>query len=214
MEKAIEAGQPPLVQHSTPGQDSISEGKKSSDASLTKENEALEDPTVTYASDSFADDDKPEYRNGEPVIRTGRDVSRFAVDLRDDGDAALTFRSIFLGTLFAGMGAALCQVGSFAAFRDSRLWTVLHVPSSDPLTVGNQIYIFKPIQMGVSTVFLLLLIYTAGNTWAKVVPRRETVIGTRLERFAGFFHFINPGPFGIKEVRNLRVIQTVKLTVA
>lgn len=58
------------------------------------------------------EDEKPEYRNGEPVITTGRDVSRFAVDIRDDGDESLTFRSIFLGTLFAGMGAALCQASS------------------------------------------------------------------------------------------------------
>src|ERR1700735_2242619 len=49
------------------------------------------------------------YHNGEPVITTGRDVSRFVVDIRDDEDPALTFRSIFLGTIFAAMGAALGQ---------------------------------------------------------------------------------------------------------
>jgi hypothetical protein len=49
--------------------------------------------------------------NGEPVITTGEDVSRFVVDLRDDGEPALTFRSLFLGSFFAGLGAALCQVG-------------------------------------------------------------------------------------------------------
>lgn len=60
---------------------------------------------------SLDDDvDSAQYVNGEPVIRTGKDVSRFAVDIRDDSDEALTFRSIFLGTLFAGLGAALCQV--------------------------------------------------------------------------------------------------------
>lgn len=48
--------------------------------------------------------------NGEPVIRTGEDVSRYAVDVRDDGDVALTFRSIVLGTVFAGLSAALGQV--------------------------------------------------------------------------------------------------------
>lgn len=47
--------------------------------------------------------------NGEPVVTNGRDVSRFVVDIRDDGEEALTFRSIFLGTLFAGLGAALSQ---------------------------------------------------------------------------------------------------------
>ncbi len=46
----------------------------------------------------------------EPVIHDGRDVSRYQVDVRDDGDPALTFRSLFLGTVFAGLGAALCQV--------------------------------------------------------------------------------------------------------
>jgi len=49
--------------------------------------------------------------NGEPVITTGEDVSRFVVDLRDDGEPALTFRSLLLGSFFAGLGAALCQVG-------------------------------------------------------------------------------------------------------
>lgn len=53
--------------------------------------------------------DEAQYKNGEPIITTGRDVSRFAVDIRDDGDTALTFRSIVIGTVFAGLGAALSQ---------------------------------------------------------------------------------------------------------
>jgi hypothetical protein len=61
--------------------------------------------------DRFLEDDsKPILHNGEPVITTGHDVSRFVVDIRDDGDTALTFRSMFLGTIFAGMSAALSQV--------------------------------------------------------------------------------------------------------
>src|SRR4051812_14436616 len=59
------------------------------------------------------EDDKPTFHNGEPVITTGKDVSYFAVDIRDDGDEALTFRSMVLGTVFAGLGAALCQVRWF-----------------------------------------------------------------------------------------------------
>jgi hypothetical protein len=47
---------------------------------------------------------------GEPVVVDGKDVSRYMVDLRDDGDSPLTFRSVFLGTIFAGLGAALSQV--------------------------------------------------------------------------------------------------------
>ena len=58
----------------------------------------------------YDDDDEVQYVNGEPVITSGWDVSRYLIDVRDDGDPALTFRSLFLGTVFAGLGAALCQV--------------------------------------------------------------------------------------------------------
>lgn len=71
------------------------------------------------------DDSKPILRNGEPVITTGHDVSRFVVDIRDDGDNALTFRSIFLGTIFAGMSAALSQVSVFFFSGDSNNSTVM-----------------------------------------------------------------------------------------
>ncbi|EMD38929.1 hypothetical protein CERSUDRAFT_112637 [Gelatoporia subvermispora B] len=107
---------------------------------------------------------------GEPVITTGRDVSLYLVDTRDDGDPALTFRSLFLGTVFAGLGAALCQI-----------------------------YLFKPVQMTVSTVFLLLLIYSVGRAWAAFMPRGSTVGGTRFSRLAPVLEFINPGEFRIKE---------------
>ena len=58
------------------------------------------------------DDSKPIFHKGEPIITAGRDVSHFVVDIRDDEDTALTFRSIFLGTIFAGMSAALSQVSN------------------------------------------------------------------------------------------------------
>jgi len=73
-------------------------------------NEKGSDSRSNIDDASLEGDSKPVYRNGEPVITTGRDVSRFVVDIRDDEDPALTFRSLFLGTVFAGMGAALCQV--------------------------------------------------------------------------------------------------------
>ena len=60
------------------------------------------------------------YVNGEPVVQDGRDVSRFVIDLRDDGDEALTFRGLVLGTIFGGLRAALCQVCS----RDSISFTL------------------------------------------------------------------------------------------
>jgi len=57
-----------------------------------------------------SNDDDVAYVKGEPVITSGSDVSRFLVDVRDDGDPALTFRSLCIGTVFACLGAALCQV--------------------------------------------------------------------------------------------------------
>lgn len=110
------------------------------------------------------------YVKGEPVITSGSDVSRFLVDVRDDGDPALTFRSLCIGTVFACLGAALCQI-----------------------------YIFKPVQASVSTVFLLLLSYSVGVAWSKVLPRREFVEGTRFSKFGPVIEFINPGEFRIKE---------------
>ena len=62
--------------------------------------------------DSSLEDSKPILHNGEPIIATGHDVSRYVVDIRDDEDAALTFRSMFLGTIFAGMSSALSQVSN------------------------------------------------------------------------------------------------------
>ena len=68
-------------------------------SSLDKSSSGLEDA-----------DEIPQYVNGEPVINSGRDVSKFLVDLRDDEDPPFTFRSIVLGTVIGGLGAALVQV--------------------------------------------------------------------------------------------------------
>jgi hypothetical protein len=72
-----------------------------------QEKEAFQRANATLHGGS---DDDVVFLNGEPVVTTGRDVSRFVVDIRDDGDDALTFRSFVLGTVMAGLGAALCQV--------------------------------------------------------------------------------------------------------
>ncbi|KAG6887980.1 hypothetical protein C0995_011263 [Termitomyces sp. Mi166 len=117
-----------------------------------------------------SEDDEVIYLNGEPVVTTGRDVSRFLVDVRDDGEAALTFRSLFLGTVTAGLGASLYQI-----------------------------YLFKPVQMTVSTVFLLLVNYTIGTAWAAFLPRQSWVEGTRFRRLGSILRFFNPGPFSLKE---------------
>lgn len=98
--------------HALPTDDILKEKALSNEKDSASESIEVADEKADFHTYVGSDggDDPPEYLNGEPIITTGRDVSRFAVDIRDDGDAALTFRSMFLGTMFAGMGAALCQV--------------------------------------------------------------------------------------------------------
>ncbi|EGO04039.1 hypothetical protein SERLA73DRAFT_102396 [Serpula lacrymans var. lacrymans S7.3] len=134
---------------------------------LEKSSAVSENGSDFYSGDS----DSHDIVNGQPpVVSTGKDVSRYLVDLRDDGDPALTFRSLLIGTVFAGLGAAL-----------------------------NQIYLLKPVQLTISPVFLLVLVYSVGLAWAKILPRRSTVQNTRLAWLASTFDFINPGDFKIKE---------------
>ncbi|KII87915.1 hypothetical protein PLICRDRAFT_176672 [Plicaturopsis crispa FD-325 SS-3] len=152
------------VSHPGTGHDTGSESVHDKEAYLDSEKEGVHSDGESLGSDGVL------RVNGEPVITTGLDVSRFAVDVRDDGDDSLTFRSIFLGTVFAGLGAALCQI-----------------------------YVFKPIEMTVSTVFLLLLIYTIGVAWATFLPRRSWAEKANLPWLAPVLHFINPGEFKLKE---------------
>ena len=57
--------------------------------------------------------------------------------------------------------------------------------------------------MSISTVFLLLIIYSFGILWAAVLPKASLVEGTRWAHLAPIIKFINPGPFGLKEVRRV-----------
>lgn len=59
------------------------------------------------------------------TIMTGYDVSRFLVSIRDDEDPSFTFRSILLGTVFTALSS-----------------------------VVTMLYVFKPVQMQVSAVFI------------------------------------------------------------
>ncbi|KAH7098866.1 peptide transporter MTD1 [Auriculariales sp. MPI-PUGE-AT-0066] len=105
--------------------------------------------------------------SGEPIITTGEDVSNHLVDVFDIGGDALTFRSIVLGSLMSAFGASI-----------------------------TQIYLFKPLSVSVSSIFLLLVIYTAGRFWERL-PTRETF--ARVPALARIAHWVNPGPFGMKE---------------
>jgi hypothetical protein len=74
---------------------------------LDKDAADFDSEKASGAARDFSREDDVTLVNGEPVITSGMDVSRFVVDLRDDEDPALTFRSMFLGTLFAGKSCSL-----------------------------------------------------------------------------------------------------------
>ncbi|KAG9077453.1 hypothetical protein FS749_010651, partial [Ceratobasidium sp. UAMH 11750] len=90
----------PIEEKSLPLDDTV----KEADASIDEKN------PHAYA-DEYSEDVK--LVNGQPVIETGVHVSNFAIEVRDDGDASLTWRSFWIGTIVAGLGAALSQIYIF-----------------------------------------------------------------------------------------------------
>jgi hypothetical protein len=178
-----------LLTLQTSSQSIVSPEKVSPTFSSTDSLENQEKAVLPISATLYEENDDVVFLHGEPIVTTGKDISRFVVDIRDDGDDALTFRSFVLGTVLAALGAALSQVWRFL---NTYIYTFPH-----PLC---QIYLFKPVQVGVSAVFLLLIIYTFGNAWATCLPKRTLVEGTRFEILAPIFGFINPGAFTLKEV--------------
>ncbi|EDP48038.1 hypothetical protein KXV98_009177 [Aspergillus fumigatus] len=107
--------------------------------------------------------DNAEYVKGHPVIRNGTDVSRFIVSVRDDGDPALTFRSIVLGSAFTALSSVI-----------------------------TMLYTFKPTQMQVSAIFIQLLVYVVGLAWALFTPRPDRFRWKWLRRTLEFLNFGQP----------------------
>jgi len=121
--------------------------------------EDVTDDKVEVCMQVLDEDAKPEYRNGVPVIKTGLDVSRFVVDIRDDGDEALTFRSILLGTAFGCMGAALYQVNAHP-----------HYLRSNDFAMVISAHRFPPLHTSRRTITRIFLSY---NVVFHAVQRRE-----------------------------------------
>ncbi|KAH8692825.1 peptide transporter MTD1 [Talaromyces proteolyticus] len=107
--------------------------------------------------------DEAKYVNGHPVIQNGADISNFIISVRDDGDPALTFRSIVLGSAFTAFSSVI-----------------------------TMLYVFKPFQMQVSFVFLQLLVYVFGEAWALITPRPEIFKWGWLRSTLRFLNFGQP----------------------
>jgi hypothetical protein len=55
-------------------------------------------------------DDDSDNDGKEHIIRTGADAAKHLLPLRDDGGAALTFRSLVLATCLSGFQAVMTQI--------------------------------------------------------------------------------------------------------
>lgn len=64
-------------------------------------------PASRAASDEYGEKDN---NDNEVIIVTGADAAHHLLPMRDDGDPALTFRSIFLATLLSGFQAVMYQI--------------------------------------------------------------------------------------------------------
>jgi len=159
-------------------------GKGDSDYGDEKESPNAK-PALDHDQEVFSVDSHPNV-NGEPIITTGEDVSNFLVDVHDIGGNALTLRSLILGSLLSAFGAAVTQVG--ASKRPMPQLTYF---------LTAQIYSFKPASVGVSSIFLLLVIYSFGRLWERLPTKASFEKHPAIARVADF---LNPGPFGMKEV--------------
>jgi hypothetical protein len=62
----------------------------------------VDDPTPELLSEDVDDPDK--------IIKTGADAAQYMLSDRDDGDPAVTVRSMVLGTAFAAFYASISQI--------------------------------------------------------------------------------------------------------
>ncbi|KAF8758283.1 Peptide transporter MTD1 [Rhizoctonia solani] len=101
--------------------EALCQSETSVDEKLHQDHSTSKDLTPSFDEKSAHADpndyfDDVKLVKGQPVIETGAHVSNFAVDVRDDGDPSLTLRSFFIGTVVAGLGAALSNLWYILAF--------------------------------------------------------------------------------------------------
>ncbi|WRT66966.1 uncharacterized protein IL334_003931 [Kwoniella shivajii] len=128
-------------------------------------------PALDYEQDSLHKDD-------DVIIVSGTDAATHLLPMRDDGDPAVTFRSMVLAT-------------GLAAFQ----------------AVMYQIYSYKPTQITIQGTFIVLIAYFAGNAWALGLPRGDKFEARwrakggegKLPVWITIMKFLNNGPWGLKE---------------
>ncbi|KAF7559173.1 hypothetical protein G7046_g4975 [Stylonectria norvegica] len=139
----------------------------------------LNNTISTTSHPSSGDDHGDESDGKEHIIVTGADAAAYLLPLRDDGDPAVTFRSLLLSS-----GLACFQA------------------------VMYQIYNFKPTLITIQGTFIVLISYFLGKAWAAVLPRGDKQEARWREKNPGVeklpvsirvIKFFNPRPWSLKE---------------
>lgn len=68
------------------------------------------DTEIKTAPSTDDGDDPDKHFDDNAIIVTGADAANHLLPLRDDGDPALTFRSLFLGTCLSAFQAVMSQI--------------------------------------------------------------------------------------------------------
>lgn len=81
------------------------------DAEIRKDGTFVQDTEIKAAPPLYDGDDSDKDNGSEGVIIiTGADAGQHLLPLRDDGDPALTFRSLFLATILSAFQATMYQI--------------------------------------------------------------------------------------------------------
>ncbi|KAJ5659517.1 OPT oligopeptide transporter [Penicillium longicatenatum] len=132
--------------------------------------------TTSFGSGEIGGEDD---RNSDDVIIVdGVDAANHLLPMRDDGDPALTLRSLILAS-----GLACFQA------------------------VMYQIYMFKPTAITIQGTFIVLISYFVGRAWAKFLPRGDKFEARwraqggqgKLPFYISALKFLNNGPWTLKE---------------
>lgn len=97
-------------------------------------------PATPADSDGYAEKDPDD--SDDVIIITGADAARHLLPLRDDGDPALTVRSLALATILSGFQAVMYQI--YMVSNDSRAVFCKMNHQGDPLTFC--VFFFSTVQ--------------------------------------------------------------------
>ncbi|CAD6449000.1 626c1573-1fe1-4a30-923a-3e4d05aaa8f5 [Sclerotinia trifoliorum] len=141
--------------------------------------EVSKDPLGIETKELSDNDSHDKNDDDDIIIVTGADAAAHLLPMRDDGEPALSFRSIVLATVLSGFQAVMFQIYSFK-------------PSSQGVIQGT---------------FIVLIAYFLGKAWTKIFPRGDKLEARWRERggqgkppmYIRIISFFNYGPWNLKE---------------